>query len=129
MTALLYELLLWCASVRFGGVHHTLDLWVPFLVGGVPEPSLAAVDPAPWAGTGLSTWKVFRVPVQRLDDYLAGFHDISFIKVDVEGHEGSLLVGSQRNHSPLSPGCCSSKPVDSARTRRWLSAGREKKSR
>ena len=77
-----------------GGDHDTLDLRVPFLVGGVPEPSLAAVDPAPWAGTGLSTWKVFRVPVQRLDDHLAGFRDISFIKVDVEGHEAAFLSGA-----------------------------------
>jgi FkbM family methyltransferase len=77
-----------------GGDDDTIDLRVPFLVGGVPEPSLAAVDPAPWAGTGLSTWKVFRVPVRRLDDHLAGFRDVSFIKVDVEGHEAAFLSGA-----------------------------------
>lgn len=73
---------------------ESVELRVPFLVGAVPEPALAAVDPAPWAGTGLRTWKVFRVPVRRLDDHLASFRDISFIKVDVEGHEAAFLTGA-----------------------------------
>ena len=76
------------------GEDAALELRVPLLAGAVPEPALAAVDPAPWAGSGLRTWKVFRVPVGRLDDHLAGFRDISFIKVDVEGQEGAFLSGA-----------------------------------
>lgn len=76
------------------GAHAALELRVPRLPGGVPEPSLAAVDPAPWAASGLDTWKVFRVPVRRLDDHLDGFRDISFIKVDVEGQEAAFLAGA-----------------------------------
>lgn len=76
------------------GERETVDLRVPFLAGAVPEPALAALDPAPWAGLGLKTWKVFRVPVRRLDDHLRRFRDISFIKVDVEGHEAAFLMGA-----------------------------------
>jgi FkbM family methyltransferase len=76
------------------GEREVMDLRVPLLAGGVPEPALAAVDPAPWAGTGLRTWKVFRVPARRLDDHLASFRDVSFIKVDVEGHEPAFLEGA-----------------------------------
>jgi FkbM family methyltransferase len=73
---------------------ESVELRVPLLPGAVPEPALAAVDPAPWEATGLKTWKVFRVPVRRLDDHLAGFRDVSFIKVDVEGHELAFLTGA-----------------------------------
>lgn len=76
------------------GEHTAMELRVPRLPGGVPEPSLAAADPAPWAASGLDTWQVFRVPVRRLDDHLAGFRDVSFIKVDVEGQEAAFLAGA-----------------------------------
>ena len=76
------------------GRTEVVDLRVPFLAVAVPEPALAAVDPAPWAGSGLKTWKVFRVAVRRLDDHLAAFHDISLIKVDIEGHEAAFLRGA-----------------------------------
>jgi len=74
--------------------QEEVDLRVPFLAGAVPEPALAAVDPAPWADSGLKTWKVFRVRVRRLDDHLGSFRDISFIKVDVEGREAAFLTGA-----------------------------------
>jgi FkbM family methyltransferase len=74
--------------------QQTVELQVPFLAGAVPEPALAAVGPAPWADSGLKTWRVFRVPVRRLDDHLASFRDISFIKVDVEGGEAAFLTGA-----------------------------------
>jgi FkbM family methyltransferase len=76
------------------GARDALELRVPFLAGGVPEPALAAADPAARAEDSLPTWKTFRVPVRRLDDHLAGFRDISFIKVDVEGHERAFLSGA-----------------------------------
>jgi len=76
------------------GRYESIDLRVPFLIGNVPEPALAAVDPAPWNDEGLKTWRVFRVPVRRLDDHLALFHEVSFIKVDVEGHEVAFLSGA-----------------------------------
>jgi FkbM family methyltransferase len=76
------------------GEDASVELHVPLLAGGVPEPSLAAVDASALAGRGLRTWKVFRVPVRRLDDHLAGFRDVSFIKVDVEGHEAAFLSGA-----------------------------------
>ena len=74
--------------------QDTFDLHVPLLAGGVPEPSLAALAPAPWAAAGLRTWRSFRVPVRRLDDHLASFRDLSFIKVDVEGQETAFLKGA-----------------------------------
>jgi FkbM family methyltransferase len=76
------------------GDTDAFDLRVPFLAGSVPEPALAAVDPAPWACTDLKTWRVFRVSVRRLDDHLAMLRDVSFIKVDVEGHEAAFLSGA-----------------------------------
>ncbi|HEY3412083.1 MAG TPA: FkbM family methyltransferase [Armatimonadota bacterium] len=35
----------------------------------------------------------FTVPVKRLDDF--GFTDISFVKIDVEGHEAEVLKGGE----------------------------------
>ncbi|HEX8032115.1 MAG TPA: FkbM family methyltransferase [Vicinamibacterales bacterium] len=85
------------------GEAEAIDLRVPYLPGAVPEPALAAVDPAPWVAAGLNTWRVFRVPVRRLDDQLARFHDLSFIKVDVEGHEGEFLAGATEAISRFRP--------------------------
>jgi len=76
------------------GQRESIDLRAPFLMGGVPEPALAAVDPVPWKDEGLQTWRVFRVSVRRLDDHLPLLHDVSFIKVDVEGHEVAFLSGA-----------------------------------
>lgn len=77
-----------------GSRQPAVELRVPFLPGGVPEPALAAVHPVLSSGMHLKTWKVFQVPVRRLDDHLDSFRDVSFIKVDVEGHEAAFLSGA-----------------------------------
>jgi hypothetical protein len=62
-----------------------LDLHIPFVNGKV--------------NTGYATLGkisqnhlTIRVPVKRLDDF--GFADVSFIKIDVEGHESQVLAGA-----------------------------------
>jgi FkbM family methyltransferase len=105
------------------GVQDTLDLHVPLLAGGVPEPALAALAPAPWVDTGLKTWRVFRVPVRRLDDHLASFRDLSFVKVDVEGQETGFLKGaieSVRRFRPVLQLESSGLQADVASTERWM---------
>lgn len=38
-------------------------------------------------------YQSINVPVRRLDDY--GFTEVSFVKIDVEGHESSVLDGAR----------------------------------
>jgi FkbM family methyltransferase len=47
------------------------------------------------------TSEVFRVPVRRLDEY--GFRSVSFIKIDVEGHELEVLNGASETISTSHP--------------------------
>ena len=79
-----------------------LELVVPLLRGGVPEPALAAVETA----SGMRPRAVYRrisVPARRLDDYCDRFRDLSFIKADIEGHEGAFLAGAVRTIEVFRP--------------------------
>lgn len=79
------------------------ELLVPRLPGGVPEPALARVVEATDPGRPAGTWKVLRVQAQRLDDHLERFRNVSFIKVDVEGHEAAFLAGAGRTIATFRP--------------------------
>jgi FkbM family methyltransferase len=109
------------------GGRDSIELRAPFLHGGVPEPALAAVDPAPWHADGLQTWRVFRVPVRKLDDHLALFHDVSFIKVDVEGHEAAFLsgaAGTMQRFRPVVQFETAGIRAGAERVNRWLRGAR-----
>jgi FkbM family methyltransferase len=71
-------------------VAESLAINVPLLFGRIPEPSLAGID--------ASEVKAERrtVRVARLDDYLDLLNGLSFIKVDIEGHELAFLLGARK---------------------------------
>ena len=72
-----------------GSVSH-LQLAVPSLAGGVPEPALASHH-----GSQESIYKVYSVPCKRLDDIeMKG--KIAFIKIDVESHEAEVIRGASK---------------------------------
>jgi hypothetical protein len=60
------------------------------LFGNVPEPSLAGIDVRAVRAERRT------VRVARLDDYLDLLHGLSFIKVDIEGHELAFLQGARK---------------------------------
>jgi FkbM family methyltransferase len=68
------------------------------VVGGVSEVGFASLEHKMPGG------RVFRVPLRRLDDLVAGVSlRISFLKVDVEGHELEVFKGARetlRRHRP-----------------------------
>ena len=68
-------------------VSGELDLHIPFL-DGKPNSGYASVR------LPESEHSTMRVPVRRLDDF--HFESVSFIKIDVEGHEGKVLAGAQQ---------------------------------
>ncbi|MBV9773222.1 MAG: FkbM family methyltransferase [Gemmatimonadetes bacterium] len=67
-----------------------VDLFVP-IVNGVRQPGWASFDRNNLAGA--SDFEVIRVATRTLDSY--GFRDVSFIKMDVEGHEPAVLQGAR----------------------------------
>jgi FkbM family methyltransferase len=79
-----------------------LDLVVPLLPGGVPEPALAAVRTPSGMRQRAGDRRV-NVPARRLDDYFDHFRDVSFIKADIEGHEGAFLAGAVRTIEVFRP--------------------------
>lgn len=99
---------------RWGNVHvfrevlssrseEHLELRVPCLPGGVPEPALAAVARGPAAPASQPTWRSYYGRASRLDDYIERFRDLSFVKADVEGHEMAFLEGAIRTISAFRP--------------------------
>lgn len=68
----------------------SLQIQVPLLFGCIPEASLAGFD------TATAMMQPRTVRVERLDDYLAELERLSFIKVDVEGHEMAFLEGCRQ---------------------------------
>jgi FkbM family methyltransferase len=90
-----------CAAMSHVSIHREalsdrsggeIDLVVPRILGGVPEPALAHLSAL--APACDRTIDKIRVPLRRLDDYLDRFRDVSFIKADIEGHECALLAGA-----------------------------------
>jgi FkbM family methyltransferase len=65
-----------------------IELRVPLLAGGVPEPALASVQRTP------SESIVYEVRAVTLDQLIAEQEHVAFIKLDVEGHELSCLAGA-----------------------------------
>jgi len=68
---------------------ESLPINVPLLFGHVPEPSLAGLDSRAVKSQRRN------VRVARLDDYRDLLNGLSFIKVDIEGHELAFLEGAR----------------------------------
>ncbi len=77
------------------------ELRIP-VVAEVPRPARATLEP----GVSDST-QYIRIPVQQrsLDDYVAdgSLSDVGFLKIDVEGHELSVLEGATKLLSTFQP--------------------------
>ena len=71
-------------SDRTGTAELRIPLWQGEACAGMGSLEAQAVPGSVLADT-------VQVPVRRLDDY--GFRDVGFIKIDVEGHEESVLKG------------------------------------
>ncbi|HEV2150708.1 MAG TPA: FkbM family methyltransferase [Longimicrobiaceae bacterium] len=67
------------------------ELFVP-IVNGVRQPGWASFDRDNLPGA--HDFEVIRVPVRPLDAF--GFRGVSFVKMDVEGHEPAALRGAER---------------------------------
>jgi len=76
---------------------EAMEIAVPLLFGGIPEPSLAGLS------VGATRCDTRRVRVATLDDYLDQLAGLTFIKVDVEGHELACLQGARRTLAELRP--------------------------
>lgn len=89
-----------CRNVALSDVAQaSVDMWIPRIPGGIAEPSLASME-APASGTAERT----TVRVMRLDDLLPELADVTFLKLDVEGHELRCLDGARetlRRFRPL----------------------------
>ena len=99
-----------CAGMAHVSIHREalsdrsggeMDLIVPRLRGGVPEPALAHL-PGVQAASNRTIERI-RVPLRRLDDYLDRFRDVSYVKADIEGHEYALLAGAVRTLEKFRP--------------------------
>jgi len=64
-----------------------LTLHIP-IINGMPVPGFASFEEFE------GDQERIRVPVRRLDDF--NIKDVSFIKIDVEGHEGEVLEGARQ---------------------------------
>jgi FkbM family methyltransferase len=80
------------------GSQEALELRVPYLSAGVPEPALATSDTVSSA-----IFKTYRVTAMKLDDVKISGR-LAFVKIDVEGHEDAVLRGMQeliKQHAPV----------------------------
>ena len=68
--------------------QQELRLHIPLLAHGVPEPSLASIEQVP------KPYQMITIQSDRLDNLTADLKALSFIKVDVEGHESAFLEGA-----------------------------------
>lgn len=74
------------------------DIHIPFL-HGAQKTALSSLEPGE-AGTE----EIRQVPVKRLDDVLANVDkSVSFIKIDVEGHEIDVLTGATHTLATQKP--------------------------
>ena len=72
-------------------------LKVPFLPGGIPEPAFGSLHlPEAPALT-------FPLMTTTLDTVLGGLERLDFLKVDVEGHERSILAGGEQTIEQFKP--------------------------
>lgn len=76
-------------------------LRIPLLASGRENKGMASIEERVVGDEALS--RAFEVPLRCLDGY--GYEDVSFIKIDVEGHEESVLDGGcgtiERNRPTL----------------------------
>jgi FkbM family methyltransferase len=72
-------------QVGLSDTHGSFDLHLP-VVGGVRSTGYATF------GSVEGAQEAIEVQVQRLDDF--GFDGVSFVKIDVEGHEEKVLRGA-----------------------------------
>jgi len=77
-----------------------VELRLPLLPGGVPESALATLGAE---GDVVRTWTTTVMRSARLDDHFERFRDVSFIKVDIEGHEPAFLLGATRTIRAFAP--------------------------
>jgi len=76
----------------------TAEIRLPYLLKNLPEPSNATLNPT--AGACLRR----AVKTAPLDDFLDEMMELSFVKVDIEGHEADFLSGARKvieTHRPL----------------------------
>ena len=77
-----------CAALSSSvGIGH---LRFPMLASGREDIGMASLEKSAVEDAALS--REIEVPLRRLDDY--GFEGVSFIKIDVEGHEEEVLTGA-----------------------------------
>lgn len=69
--------------------RRELNLNIPILFCGAPEPALASIEDLP------PPVERIKIEVTNLDSHLAQITALDFIKVDVEGHESKFLEGSK----------------------------------
>jgi len=81
-------------QVALSSANGVKELFVPQILGTF-QTSLASFTPPRGA------FETYSVPVKRLDDY--GFDDVSFMKIDVEGHELEVLKGARETIAKCSP--------------------------
>lgn len=74
-------------SDRQGNAH----LNFPISPKGIEETGMASIEPGAVSAPLIA--RSIAVPTQRLDDYR--LTDVGFIKIDVEGHEESVLIGAK----------------------------------
>jgi FkbM family methyltransferase len=99
----LYVLRAWAAG-KDVGIHGVglsdqdgvTSLHVPVDVRGVEHDASASMEPHDFDAS-----RVHRVALRRLDDY--AFDGVSFIKIDVEGHESRVLAGAAGTLRRLRP--------------------------
>jgi FkbM family methyltransferase len=80
-----------CLRKAVGSVTETRTIHIPMLYG-IPEPALATVeniDPSV-----VSTAE--EIEIAALDDFEERFADVSFVKVDTEGHELAFFEGARK---------------------------------
>jgi FkbM family methyltransferase len=70
-------------------VQEGVQIRIPLLFGKIPEPALATLQEYAYES------EILTVPVTTVDQCRAGCQRISFIKMDVEGHELEVLEGAR----------------------------------
>jgi FkbM family methyltransferase len=78
-------------NVALSSREGQAKLRIPLLSSQAEDKGMASLEPRVVADERLS--RIVEVPLRRLDDY--GFKNVSFIKIDVEGHEEEVLDGGR----------------------------------
>lgn len=81
-------------NVALSSNPGNLMFYVP-IINGVPNAPLASLEKRD------PPFDIREVNVKKLDDY--GFHDVDFIKIDVEGHETCVIEGAIRTIQRTKP--------------------------